>query len=224
MLLWITNFISISEPVPVKAPAHNPYAVARPHATASLLQRQGSLRGGPLNASPFKRQLSLRLNTMTEASSLSPSPTKNTNLAELISPTAITENIKTSTTTQRTRAQSFDLAAFDDDKSDTQPNSLLDLNLQKISVDPIESNQNNNKKSEDNGSAIIAAMCQQLSQGLSILSANADNGWSGTSNITKTNGHTNAPQDECKSKNNKSAALVNDDDIGMNFLVFVLFF
>ena len=43
-------------------PVHNPYAVERPHAVASLLQRQGSLRGGPLNqVSPFKRQLSLRL-------------------------------------------------------------------------------------------------------------------------------------------------------------------
>lgn len=44
---------------------HNPYAVERPHATPNLLQRQGSLRGGPLNtASPFKRQLSLRINDL----------------------------------------------------------------------------------------------------------------------------------------------------------------
>lgn len=51
----------IAEPPPVR-PVHNPYAVERPHAAPGLLQRQGSLRGGPLHhASPFKRQLSLRL-------------------------------------------------------------------------------------------------------------------------------------------------------------------
>lgn len=202
--------------------------MARPHATASLLQRQGSLRGGPLNASPFKRQLSLRLNTMTETSSLSPSPTKGTNLAELISPTAITGNTSTSTTTQRTRAQSFDLAAFDDVKSDTQPSSILDLNLQKISVDSmekfVENNQTENKKSEDSGSAIIAAMCQQLSQGLSMLSANAGDGWSESSTIKKTNGHTSALQDECKINKNKLTDLVNDDDIGINVFVNFHFF
>lgn len=48
------------------APAHkagNPFAIERPHATVSMLQRQGSFRGfSQLNqASPFKRQLSLRL-------------------------------------------------------------------------------------------------------------------------------------------------------------------
>lgn len=54
-----------ADPVP-PAPAHkagNPYAIERPHATVSMLQRQGSFRGfSQLNqASPFKRQLSLRL-------------------------------------------------------------------------------------------------------------------------------------------------------------------
>ncbi|XP_052129070.1 protein numb isoform X8 [Frankliniella occidentalis] len=54
-----------AEPVP-PAPAHkagNPFAIERPHATVSMLQRQGSFRGfSQLNqASPFKRQLSLRI-------------------------------------------------------------------------------------------------------------------------------------------------------------------
>ena len=54
-------FLSFTEPAPFK-PIHNPNARERPHPTASLLQRQGSLRDGPLNRlSPFKRQLSLRL-------------------------------------------------------------------------------------------------------------------------------------------------------------------
>ncbi|XP_054154099.1 protein numb-like, partial [Oppia nitens] len=50
---------------PIKQPVHNPFAVERPHAAPNLLQRQGSLRGGPLNtASPFKRQLSLRISDL----------------------------------------------------------------------------------------------------------------------------------------------------------------
>ncbi|KAI1285011.1 Protein numb [Halotydeus destructor] len=54
-----------SEPPPVK-PVNNPYAIQRPHATPQLLERQGSFRGfNNLNqASPFKRQLSLRLNDL----------------------------------------------------------------------------------------------------------------------------------------------------------------
>lgn len=55
-----------SEPPPVK-PVVNPFAIERPHATPSMLQRQGSFRGfgGSLSqTSPFKRQLSLRLNDL----------------------------------------------------------------------------------------------------------------------------------------------------------------
>ncbi|XP_028968250.1 protein numb [Galendromus occidentalis] len=50
---------------PVKAVV-NPYAIERPHATPSMLERQGSFRGlGTLGAqSPFKRQLSLRINDL----------------------------------------------------------------------------------------------------------------------------------------------------------------
>ncbi|UYV74638.1 NUMB [Cordylochernes scorpioides] len=52
-----------AEPPPVKA-VSNPYAIERPHAAPSLLQRQGSFRG-PLNhSSPFKRQFSLRLDEL----------------------------------------------------------------------------------------------------------------------------------------------------------------
>ncbi|RWS07055.1 protein numb-like protein [Dinothrombium tinctorium] len=54
-----------AEPPPVK-PVHNPYAIQRPHATPQLLQRQCSFRGlSNLNhTSPFKRQLSLRINDL----------------------------------------------------------------------------------------------------------------------------------------------------------------
>ncbi|CAH0768802.1 unnamed protein product [Bemisia tabaci] len=50
-------------PVTPTSAQHNPHAIERPHATPSMLQRQGSFRGfSRLNqASPFKRQLSLRI-------------------------------------------------------------------------------------------------------------------------------------------------------------------
>ncbi|XP_008546626.1 protein numb [Microplitis demolitor] len=45
---------------------YNPFAIERPHATPSMLERQGSFRGfNQLNqASPFKRQHSLRVNDL----------------------------------------------------------------------------------------------------------------------------------------------------------------
>ncbi|XP_068208940.1 protein numb-like [Palaemon carinicauda] len=53
------------EPVPVKK-VENPHAIARPHATPLMLQRQGSFRVFQHlgQSSPFKRQLSLRLNDL----------------------------------------------------------------------------------------------------------------------------------------------------------------
>lgn len=52
--------------VPPVRHVHNPFAIERPHATPSMLERQGSFRGfNQLNqASPFKRQLSLRINDL----------------------------------------------------------------------------------------------------------------------------------------------------------------
>ncbi|XP_011500063.1 PREDICTED: protein numb [Ceratosolen solmsi marchali] len=52
--------------VPPARRVYNPYAIERPHATPSMLERQGSFRGfNQLNqASPFKRQLSLRVNDL----------------------------------------------------------------------------------------------------------------------------------------------------------------
>lgn len=49
-----------------QAKPFNPFAIERPHATPSMLERQGSFRGlGSLGTtSPFKRQMSLRLNDL----------------------------------------------------------------------------------------------------------------------------------------------------------------
>jgi len=56
----------LSEPVPDAAPTDTQYAVQRPHATQDMLVRQGSFRGFQKlsETSPFKRQLSLRLNEL----------------------------------------------------------------------------------------------------------------------------------------------------------------
>jgi len=55
----------LTEPVPLK-PQENPHAVQRPHATVDMLQRQFSFRGFQKlgETSPFKRQLSLRMNEL----------------------------------------------------------------------------------------------------------------------------------------------------------------
>ena len=55
----------LSEPVPVRK-VENPYAVQRPHASADMLERQGSFRGFTrlADSSPFKRNISLRLNEL----------------------------------------------------------------------------------------------------------------------------------------------------------------
>jgi len=44
----------------------NPYAVQRPHASVDMLERQGSFRGFTrlADSSPFKRNISLRLNEL----------------------------------------------------------------------------------------------------------------------------------------------------------------
>lgn len=64
-LTFLTITDSIADVPPIKQ-VYNPFAIERPHATPSMLERQGSFRGfTQLNqASPFKRQLSLRINDL----------------------------------------------------------------------------------------------------------------------------------------------------------------
>lgn len=52
--------------VPPQPKPHNPFAIERPHATPSMLERQGSFRAftGLNSQSPFKRQMSLRLSDL----------------------------------------------------------------------------------------------------------------------------------------------------------------
>ncbi|XP_046337089.2 protein numb-like isoform X4 [Haliotis rufescens] len=75
----------LAEPVPVRK-IDNPYAVQRPHATSSMLNRQGSFRGFEKlheASSPFKRSVSLRLgelpSTLQRQNAILESPTHNGN-------------------------------------------------------------------------------------------------------------------------------------------------
>lgn len=66
---YFTYFLCFffAENIPIRStPKISTHAIERPHATISMLQRQGSFRGlSHLNsASPFKRQLSLRISDL----------------------------------------------------------------------------------------------------------------------------------------------------------------
>ena len=196
-------FLICLEPVPIK-PVHNPFAVERPHAAANLLQRQGSLRGGPLNhASPFKRQLSLRMGIDLPTS-------VNSIATDSVSANANSTSSSASTS-QRDRAHSVDLTGRLENSNTTTPvrrnvpNSLFSL-TNKVTLAPsgmylfLFSNNSNTYRifivapieevspsldqpntsiltqgtSSNDESSMIAAMCQELSQGLSILAAKTD--------------------------------------------------
>ncbi|XP_021923293.1 protein numb isoform X2 [Zootermopsis nevadensis] len=117
------------EPPPAKA-VFNPYAIERPHATVSMLQRQGSFRGfQQLNqSSPFKRQMSLRISDLPS-------------------------------TLERQRSLSLEGSDF----------RLPPVHM-KAPVSPIPESS----PLSDRGGDSVSAMCQQLSQGLSLLSSNDD--------------------------------------------------
>lgn len=119
MLVFFIRYIQLFvfiEPPPLK-PVHNPYAVERPHAAPSLLQRQGSLRGGPLNqASPFKRQLSLRLDGGSNSRLLN-SNNNNNHATPITSPLVRSIDASKMSGSNRDRARSLDLASFEEENS-----------------------------------------------------------------------------------------------------------
>ncbi|CAG9862351.1 unnamed protein product [Phyllotreta striolata] len=78
--------IDVGSTNPKPAPV-NPFAIERPHATPSMLQRQGSCRGFSTlgENSPFKRQMSLRVNDL---------PSNTARINSYKSPTSPPENGK----------------------------------------------------------------------------------------------------------------------------------
>ncbi|CAK9797675.1 Protein numb [Anthophora plagiata] len=134
--------------VPPIKQVYNPFAIERPHATPSMLERQGSFRGfTQLNqASPFKRQLSLRINDLPS------------NL-------------------ERTRSHSLEPTDLS-----RMPTAISHIVPLKPPVSPIP-------EISPGGQDSVSAMCQQLSQGLSLLSSSDDFGpiptESSTSSVAK---------------------------------------
>ncbi|XP_043792153.1 protein numb isoform X4 [Apis laboriosa] len=134
--------------VPPIKQVYNPFAIERPHATPSMLERQGSFRGfTQLNqASPFKRQLSLRINDLPS------------NL-------------------ERTRSHSLEPTDLS-----RMPSAMSHIVPLKPPVSPIP-------EISPGGQDSVSAMCQQLSQGLSLLSRTDDFGpistQSSTSSVAK---------------------------------------
>ncbi|XP_017763373.1 PREDICTED: protein numb isoform X2 [Eufriesea mexicana] len=121
--------------VPPIKQVYNPFAIERPHATPSMLERQGSFRGfTQLNqASPFKRQLSLRISDLPS------------NL-------------------ERTRSHSLEPTDLS-----RMPPTMSHIVPLKPPVSPIP-------EISPGGQDSVSAMCQQLSQGLSLLSSSDDFG------------------------------------------------
>ncbi|XP_039284273.1 protein numb isoform X3 [Nilaparvata lugens] len=140
----------IPTPPPPK-PINNPHAIERPHATASMLVRQGSFREfEKLNqSSPFKRQLSLRL-------------------GDLPSNLERTRSMSISDAPALIRLKTPDIASASNTLAPPQRGRLLSLPNQ-LGVSPIPETSPQHDKTDP-----VSMMCQQLSQGLSLLSNNDD--------------------------------------------------
>nr|CAG4644138.1 EOG090X09VR [Lepidurus arcticus] len=157
-----------AEPPPLK-PVVNPYAIERPHAAPHLLERQGSFRGfSQLNQnSPFKRQLSLRIGDLPstlerQQRSLShdvTSPTPEPNLSNM--------NGVTDSESVQILASPAPPPRVSRSRFHSLPNSNITNN--NTSMAPIPESSPMVERSD-----AVSAMCQQLSQGLSFLSASDD--------------------------------------------------
>nr|CAD7196697.1 unnamed protein product [Timema douglasi] len=138
---------------PVKQQVFNPHAIERPHATLSMLQRQGSFRGfTQLNqASPFKRQMSLRISDLP--STLERQRSLSLEGSDFRLPPTHMKTPASPAPPYRSRLQSL-------------PATSMHLST---NMSPIPESS----PLSDRGDS-VSAMCQQLSQGLTLLS-NADN-------------------------------------------------
>ncbi|XP_046387397.1 protein numb homolog isoform X2 [Ischnura elegans] len=131
-----------------KPTVHNPFAIERPHATPTMLQRQGSFRGfQQLNhASPFKRQLSLRISDLPSTLERQRSLSLEGN--DLRAPIKAPASPQPPPRTTRNRLHSL-------------PNA--------VNMSPIPEASPVSDKADP-----VTAMCQQLTQGLSLLSSDDD--------------------------------------------------
>ncbi|CAG0884056.1 unnamed protein product [Darwinula stevensoni] len=167
-----------AEPPPPKKDVVNPHAIARPHATPSMLLRQGSFRGfTALNqVSPFKRQLSLRLDelpsTLERAQQIAnESQTQNKTSPTLPSPSFAPQQpngnnggMQLGESPQpppRTRMRLMSLP----NTSMTVPGGYNFLSAGPSSIPPIP------ESSPVHSCDKVSELAQQVSQGLSLLTA-----------------------------------------------------
>lgn len=159
---------------PPSKPVVNPYAIERPHATPQLLERQGSFRAftGLSSASPFKRQLSLRLNELPSnierqgrSSFSSNGISNNKNLHN---------NVKNCTEYSKNQFDTFKLT------DDTIVSSTSDNNLSPFTstlngnlTTGVHLNDNDAEEKNESFSQYLSSitdMCKELTQGLALLS------------------------------------------------------
>ncbi|KAI9551033.1 Protein numb [Daphnia sinensis] len=137
-------------PAPAKAVV-NPFAIERPHAAPHLLERQGSFRGlSQLNqSSPFKRQMSLRIGDLPSTVERQQNSLSNE------APSYKSNLIITPESPQPPPRVS---------RHRMQPSPGQDSSMTPIpETSPMVERSN-----------AVSAMCQQLSQGLSLLSSTDD--------------------------------------------------
>uniref|UniRef100_A0A6A7FVU5 Protein numb-like n=1 Tax=Hirondellea gigas TaxID=1518452 RepID=A0A6A7FVU5_9CRUS len=154
--------------------AVNPHAIARPHATPLMLQRQGSCRVfHHLNqSSPFKRQLSLRLNELP--SNLERQRSHSLTSSNVFDNQASTDNANNAANTNGGGMYNAGLGDLNFPSDAYNNNGSAFAVGQSVSSIPegtamVEENDSINAAGGGGGDA-VSAMCQQLSQGLSLLS------------------------------------------------------
>ena len=184
----------VAKPVIEKPPAKsvvNPFAIERPHATPQLLERQGSFRGfsSLSSASPFKRQLSLRLNELpsnleryNRSSSLAANKTGNINTNNNNNNNNNTfqssyNNNSTSTQSTSSNCSISNLVNGNiSNASSTLNNSpgTLENILNSNSFTNGNANDSNDMTSSSHFMSSISEMCKELTHGLTLLSNNDD--------------------------------------------------
>jgi len=148
----------------------NPHAIERPHAPPKMLERQGSFRGFSqlANRSPFKRQLSLRLNELpSNLQRTQPSAVDILTANNIIPapppflPVAATTSPAPPPRTQRSRLHSL-------------PNSSLAGGVIPEIPSHGGSTENTVVPTKIENKDLVSQLCQQVTQGLSMLAANHD--------------------------------------------------
>ena len=144
----------ISKPIvlkPAVKPVVNPYAIERPHATPQLLERQGSFRGFSAlsSASPFKRQLSLRL----------------TELPSTLARQSRSSSIATGASQRIDAASGYSNSSLVTSPPSATPRS----ELSHVSPVPEQTDSPLPSNSSAEVNSTISEMCKELTQGLSIL-------------------------------------------------------